>query len=137
MELLFVDQAALSDVWPIARDNINKALEYSSGRYNEKTVVDGLVSGAMQLWIAVEDGNIHMSLITQIMTYPTGLKVCEIFVLGGLDRNKWLEPGTKVITKYAKELGCSRLQMIGRKGWERVLKDWKSVTIMLEQSLGD
>lgn len=136
MELNFIDRAELPNIWSVVRNDILKAVDYSRGRYNEKAIVDGLITGAMQLWVLFDD-EIKMSMITQIMTYPTGLKVCEVTLLGGLDSKEWVNFVVGELDKWAVSLGCHSLQIIGRPGWEKVLKNWGKIAVMLERPLGE
>ena len=137
MELYLVGSDDFGTVWPVVRDDLNKALEYSNGRYSEKIVADMVVSNLMQLWLLTNEDKIVMSMVTQILDYPTGLKVCEVFLLGGKNTKEWLEFAVGKLSKWAKSLGCSSIQIAGRKGWEKVLKGWGSVMVMLERPIGE
>lgn len=136
MELNFIEMADLSNVWPVVRDEVLKAVEYSNGRYSEKTIIDGLLTGMMQLWVLSNNGSGDASLITQVVNYPTGLKVCDVILLGGIESKSWAEFITSQLSKWAESLGCHSLQIIGRPGWEKVLKNWGKTAVMLEKPLG-
>jgi hypothetical protein len=137
MEMYLVGLDDLHTVWPFVRNDIREALKYSNGRYDEKTVADSIISCLRQLWLLTDEDKILMSMVSQIINYPTGLKVCEVMLLGGKQSKEWAEFVTDELSKWVASIGCDRLQIIGRKGWEKVLKNWKSVLVMMEKPVGE
>ena len=61
--------------------------------------------------------------MTEIKTYRTGLKVCDIVLLAGRQRQKWIDM-IGDLEDWAKSIGCSRIEAVARQGWARVMKDW-------------
>lgn len=104
-------EKAIREAAKKARPFLEPALKYALGTHTFDDVVDGLVSGEMQLW-----ANDKAAVITEIQTYPR-MKVCHFFLAGG-DLNE-LDLFQRVIGQWAKSLGCTRLTLAGRRGWER------------------
>jgi hypothetical protein len=111
-------------VWPLASRLLKKSIEISGGRLSHITVLDALLNREMQLWLAPEG-----AMVTQIVTYPTGLKVVSLLLVGGTMR-KWLHLLPQ-IEEWAKSKGCEVSEMSrGRKGWIKMLKDYNSMVFM-------
>lgn len=105
----------IDEFWRL-REPIESALKYSAGTHTIEDVAQGVSDGRFQIW------NHHNSaVITEIIVYPQ-VKVLHYFLAGGnLDELKSMRP---VIESWAKQLGCVRVTLAGRKGWEKTfLKD--------------
>jgi hypothetical protein len=61
-------------------------------------------------------------------------KVCVIIACGGIDMPRWL-PLIEGIEKYARAEGCAAVRIVGRKGWARVLPDYRVHRVVLERKL--
>lgn len=95
---------------------IEAALEYSSGTHEFVDVVDGVLTGKMQLWPG-ERG----CLVTEIVSYPRK-KVLHIFLAGGkLDQ---LLDMYDAVSAFGQMNGCDRMTLAGRPGWRKVLPEW-------------
>ena len=87
-------------------------------------MLDGLLNIEMQLWLAPEG-----AMVTQIVTYPTGMKAMSLLLVGGT-MSKWLHLLPQVET-WAKTEGCEISELPrGRKGWVKMLKDYNSMIFM-------
>jgi hypothetical protein len=98
------------------RKYIEDALEYSGGTHTFADIAEGVLAGRFQLWY-----NQNSAVVTEIVVYPQ-LKNLHFFLAGGnLDELKQMTP---IIEQWGKSVGCSRVSLAGRKGWERTfLKD--------------
>lgn len=98
------------------RKYIEDALEYSAGTHTFNDIAAGVLSGKFQLW-----PNHNSAVVTEIVVYPQ-LKDLHFFLAGGnLDELKAMRP---LIEQWGKSIGCTRVSLAGRKGWERTfLKD--------------
>ena len=98
---------------------IEAALEYTGGTHDIIDIYAGLYKGTMQLWPAEKS-----CLVTEIINYPKK-KVLNIF-LGGGDLTEILSMHEDVI-RWAKDQGCTALNMTGRFGWKKPLAKhgWK------------
>lgn len=113
--------------WIRARDWLLPALALNGGTHTEDDIVAGLYVGRYHLWIA-ERG----AIVTEFVTYPR-LKALNFFLVGGnLEAVLALEPG---IVAFARENGCKRVICAGRKGWERVLKDYAPAWLGLRKDI--
>lgn len=98
------------------RQWIEDALEYSGGTHTFNDIAAGVLANRFQLW-----PNHNSAVVTEIVVYPQ-LKDLHYFLAGGnLDELKAMRP---VIEDWGKSVGCTRVTLAGRRGWERTfLKD--------------
>ncbi len=72
------------------------------------------------------------AIVVEIVDYPQRA-TCRIWLAGG-DMEELIE-AEKNVCDWAKELGCDSMEIIGRKGWERQLKDYKPTATILVKDL--
>jgi hypothetical protein len=93
------------------RHHVAAALEYSGGTHKVEDIAEGIRRGQFQLWPGK-----NSAVITEIIVYPQ-LKDLHYFLAGGdLDELRLMRP---LIEQWGKSIGCSRVSLAGRKGWER------------------
>lgn len=91
-----------------------------------------ITDGDWHLWVATDyDTNmIYAVAITAFIEYPRSTNLRMIFVSG--DGENW-PIALKVFEHFALVNDCHEVEVLGRKGWERVLRDrgyeLKSVTL--------
>jgi hypothetical protein len=98
------------------RQWVEDALEYSGGTHSFDDIAAGVLAKKFQLW-----PNHNSAVVTEIVVYPN-TKNLHFFLAGGnLDELKMMRPH---IEAWGKSIGCTRVTLAGRKGWERTfLKD--------------
>jgi len=114
------------------KDWIESALKKGGNTHDFVDIVDGVMSGHMQLWMG-KNG----CAVTEIVVYPNK-KVLHVFLAGG---NKGY--GIKQITDmhddamaWGKQQDCEGMTVAGRKGWKKVLqkKGWsEQFTTLLKE----
>ena len=108
---------------------IEAALAYSGGTHSFQDIVDGVISGRMQLW-AGDSG----CAVTEISVYPKK-KVLHVFLAAG-DMSQIIDFQDSAI-QFAKMNGCDSMTIAGRSGWKRVLDkhDWNEQFVVLEREI--
>ena len=110
-------------IWDKIHDHLVSMTPHSEGELEPDAFYEAISEGAMQLWIALEEKELLASMITQIVTYPRK-NVLRIISISGDDMYKWIDY-IPTIEDWALSMGCTSLECWGRKGWLKVLKDWK------------
>lgn len=116
--------------WPEVAPILNRAVQV----YNEHTleeIFQSLLERKRQLWVTGRD-KIDCVLITQIIN-EKDQKTCfvELYAGRGIESVRFLSD----IEAWAKSIGCNRIRLSGRKGWKRVLKNYKLKKIILEKEI--
>lgn len=107
------------------REWIQAALDEGGNTHNFINVVEGVLSGKMQLWSG-EKG----CAVTEIAVYPNK-KVLHVFLAGGN-----LEQITDMMdsaVEWGKAQDCVGMTLSGRKGWIKILKKhgWSESLVVL------
>jgi|TARA_R100000951_G_scaffold90672_1_gene78968 hypothetical protein len=100
------------------REWIQSALNKGGNTHEFKDIVDGIISGNMQLWLGANG-----CAITEIVVYPNK-KVLHVFLAGG-DKGLGIEQITDMhddAIEFGKQQGCVGMTVTGRKGWKKVLQ---------------
>ena len=98
-------------------------MPHSEGELNPEDFYDAIYEREMQLWVAVDGDELLASMVTQIVNYPRK-RIMRIISIAGKSMEEWIEY-MPIIEDWALEHGGVSLECWGRKGWLKVLKDWK------------
>jgi hypothetical protein len=74
---------------------------------------------SVQLWIVAEDDLPVSACITEIHKYPK-ISICTVRHYGGKLTKEIYDQLSWVVSTWAKGQGCSRLQLLGRPGWQKL-----------------
>ena len=131
-ELVCVNPADVEKYWPKVSHWIKAALRRTDlGLFSDLEAA--ALGGRAILWVAFVDGVLQSAALTQIENSENS-KSCSVLACGGEGENDWpqLLAG---IERYAKFFGCNCMRIAGRKGWARVLKNYKTTMVVLERRL--
>ena len=105
------------------------ALQYASGSHTIQDVMIAVSEGKAQFFPLDKS-----AIVTEIVDYPQK-SMCRIWLAGGdLDE---LVQAESAIEAWAKTLGCSGMEIIGRRGWLRKLKDYRQSAVVLMRDFDD
>src|SRR5579859_3701051 len=121
----------LDALWPRFEPLVRLGLKYGVGRFTAEDVKASIADGRRQLWATVPDGD--CILVTQIDQYPQA-KVGHIFLCAGRLPKAWREILFHV-TEWLKAEGCRAVELNGRRGWARKLRDFHVPMILLRKEL--
>ena len=99
------------------------ALRYAHNSHTFEQVIDIVKRGDAQLW-ALKDS----AVVTEIVSYPQR-RTLRFWLAGG-NLKTLLEVEPK-IRKWSILYRCEAVEIIGRKGWEKVMKDYEPTAIVL------
>ncbi len=120
----------LNDLWPLAKPYLKQAIARSEGRYNLQEILYGCQLGEYILWI-VRSGK--AAVILEISEHTNG-KQCEIIMIGGEHMNTWIVE-LEEIEGWAQRVGCDRMILTGRMGWQKMLPGYKPKTVTMVKEL--
>ena len=122
-KILMVPKNGIDRVYDISARHIERAMKYGGGELWPEDVKEHLLEGRKQLWIVVEGNIVIASIVTEIATYPRK-KVVRILMIGGDRLTEWGRDLHATLEKWAKRIGANSIEIIGRKGWERLMKEF-------------
>jgi hypothetical protein len=123
----------IPEVWDTVHVHLERMSPHSEGELTSEDFYIPLAEGDMQLWLAFIESEILASMVTQIVPYPRK-KVLRIISIAGEDMNNWID-NLPLIEDWALSQGCTSLECWGRKGWLKVLEDWKCSYHILTKNL--
>lgn len=132
MKLLCVDPVLVPKFWPHVENDISEAMR-RGGLGSLGSVRDAVFTSRALLWLAVQDSDIRACAVTQLIE-TEWRRICEIAACGGKDMQQWL-PLIAGLEKYARDEGCEAVRIMGRKGWQRMLKHYRPTQVILERAL--
>jgi hypothetical protein len=104
------------------------------GRLTDFAQVEHAVhGGSALLWLAWTGEKILAAAVTEIST-ANGEKFCTVVACGGHDRARWLHLLAE-LEAYGKREGCSAMRIYGRRGWLKLLPEYRTTRVLLEKNL--
>ena len=90
----------------------------------------------MQLWVNFDREGVQGAFITKISNYPQKKILC-VLLLGGNEFMKWRDEADALLNAFGKENNCEYVELFGRKGWGKMLKDinYKEVTRLFAKEI--
>lgn len=89
--------------------------------WTEETLYEMIVADGIQVWVVGDDNSFHLVVFTQVRDYPAN-SILFIMLMFGNKLSKSLPFLQAVLEDYADKTGCTMVEAVGRKGWERVLR---------------
>jgi hypothetical protein len=108
--------------WPLVQEYLIAALEYGLGEYSIEDIKKSCKSKNMQLWVNFDREGVQGAFITKVSVYPQKNILC-VLLLGGNEFMKWRDEADALLNAFGKEKNCEYVELFGRKGWGKVLKD--------------
>lgn len=124
MSVYVVSSDMVDSFWELVQPLLIPAVEVA-GELAVDDLYPALKDGSKLLWISFDDSlGLYGAAVTSIVQHPLK-KVLLLEYLGAVPNTMKLcfEEVRDIFTKWAKHHECDSIEVYGRKGWERVLKD--------------
>lgn len=119
-------------VWPAVREKLRAAYLKNDLSHTEALERD-VLSGKGVLWLASTNSKIEAAAVT-VLTRTDRNLVCVITACGGGSMRRWLHM-LSAIEEWAKSEGAAKVRIFGRKGWVRMLENYRVSSVVLERQL--
>jgi hypothetical protein len=130
--LICIDPAQAHEFWPYVGPLIKSAME--KGRLTDFAEVErDVLAGRALLWLAWNGEKIKAAAVTEL-GIANGEKFCTIVACGGHDRRQWLHL-IAGLEAYGKAEGCAAIRIYGRRGWLKLLPEYRTTRVLLEKEL--
>lgn len=97
-------------------------------------VLEQSEAGQAQLWGYAQDGKVTFAAATRIHELARG-KLCSIWVGAGSGNPEVFREVHSHIEQWARSIGCYALEIVGRKGWLKVLPGYTDEAVVLVKPL--
>lgn len=115
------------DDWTMARPYLLSAMHMLEGMYAEEDIIAAVLAGQMRLWIGD-----RCAAVTQFVQYPRG-KFLNTVIAGAAPgcMDNLLALGADHV-EFGLEHGCTKVQVAGRPGWQKVFPgfEFRAVTLL-------
>ena len=115
------------ETWATAKPMLEAALEHQD-THSIIDVYRAIEGGAAQIWCADKS-----CVVTEILEHPKK-RVARIWLAAG-NRFELVTKMLPDIEDWARELGCDSVEVVGRRGWRRVLTGYTEPHTILEKVL--
>lgn len=115
--------------WVRCEEYIQRAVDRTNGAVSIDYVWNQVIGGGAQFWPGA-----HGAVVTKIEQHPSGMNVALGWLAGGDDMDELKDIEAR-ISKWAKDMGCARFEIIGRRGWLRALKGYREGDTLLVKDL--
>ena len=124
-------------MWPMIAPGLQTAVERSTGRLTLESICGMIMGGTWQLWLFLKGGEYKALAITQMTTCSSGVRVLNLIICTGEDRELWEKFIPETLEHFARVEGCKLFETWARPGWEKILgpQGFKKTHVMLEKEL--
>lgn len=103
------------------------------GRSTAEGIWEEIENQKSQLWL-VTDGGLQGICVTAIVNHP-GLRACVIQLCAGENVKEWIHMLREDVEPWARDMDCEAIEGFMRKGWARLLPDFKTRRVFMEKDL--
>ena len=121
IEIKQVDIECVDVFWDKVKNWVYKVVVQSNGRHTLDSTYKLLKQGTMTMFLITDKKKLCAVYVVQKVYYPAKI-VLGILFCGGSKVIKEVKKIEKFFLNYAKEQKCDGLEIIGLKGWDKVIK---------------
>src|SRR3990167_9394856 len=121
-EVFLLNREQFSHYWPDIEEGLDLNHDLWKTWTTKERLVEDILKGGTQIWVASrKDGPIILVLATRVYDTPLGrvLQVPLAFGSGLIEMFPCLD---LALDRFGASIGCYRLEVMGRKGFERLCK---------------
>ena len=127
IEIKKVDVECIDVFWDDVKNWIQNATDQSNGRHTIVSTYRLLKEEQMTMFLILKKKIIKGAYVVTKVIYPNINVLCILF-WGGSEIINNLTKIEDFFIQYAKNINCSGLEIIGRKGWVKAFKNAKTKT---------
>lgn len=108
--------------WPDVEPYMERAIQYTAGRYLVQDALALVTDYDHTLWIAYNVEGICGAVITGFVEYPRKRTLQLVFCAGD-EGMKWKQPMLKILQCWGFDNGCDAIEATARAGWLKIFQD--------------
>ena len=120
-------------VWPSIREIVEETLAGVDTSTAEDIRLEAK-EGRSALWVASDADGKPLAFLTHVIWNYPRQKALRITRCGGRDRLRWIHLLSE-IEDFGRHVGCAFVEMTARKGYVRVLPDYRLTHVLLRREL--
>ena len=119
----YVTRDKLESYWPVVAPMIQKALEHSENEINLEDIHEKIENETMGLTTISGKDGIIACCVCEFVNYPR-IRALRVVALGGSDMDEWMPGLVQFLESWGKENKLNRIEQMGRRGWEKALRQY-------------
>ena len=132
-ENIIVPINQIDGIWDEVKDEIVRT---NDEVLNEKDVKEYLKDGSYTLWLVKEiNSNTIVAVMTIEFAYYPRHKIGRVVTIAGSRLYEWVEETLYKLEQWAIEQGCTYMDMYARRGWKKILTEYKEDCVLLRKKL--
>ena len=126
--LLQVAPAMFDSVWPHCEALMRRGLAIAPELHNRETR-GRIADGTLQSWMITESEPARLLAVffTDINVEADGSKWVCVHALAGRQMWRWARKLSDGMDKFARAEGCQSIRFAGKRGWGRVLREYRVI----------
>jgi hypothetical protein len=109
--------------WPWINEELDRIPQTWSGHWTKDSLYELAMNERFQVWGFGPKKEIRVFVFTQIIHFPAN-RVLQIFLCFGNSLDEALPIIEATLERFALETSCALVEITGRRGWERKLKNF-------------
>lgn len=134
--LVGINKECVDFVWSHVAPFIERSIIKGNDDQSLRGIYEKILTGIYQLWIISDKGGKFIGTCVTRIAIRGNTKRIVIVQCAGIDFRKW-EHLLKEMLDWAKQLGCTYMEVCGRPGWEKLLTKYglKRKTVVMEAKI--
>lgn len=122
-------------MWPLVADHLAAAV-VRTRKIELEEIKERCQSGEFQLWVIWVSRTKEAlgAVVCDIQGYWNGRREARIICMGGVEMPRWRDR-IDVIKDWARAEGCDALEIVGRRGWEKIYPDFELIETVISLEL--
>ena len=121
LKVAYLTPEMFDHYWPELSQVLDQEPELWNKYYSKQNIWDRVHNKEIQVWVVFNGQLIRLVFFTQRYVAPNGIATLQIFWMYGTGLKEAMYMLDGVVDKFASTLDCTRLEVTGRKGFERLL----------------
>ena len=122
IEVSMIPREYVDECWKKVENFVEKAAEYTFGRYDSSDIYALVTDYDHQLWAAFDGQEFRGVVVTNVAVYPRK-KMLVMQFCGGERLSEWKDQMLSLLKRYARDLHCDGIEAVARPGWAKIFKD--------------
>jgi len=141
LEWSMIHPEILDNCWDECAKLLRRSVKRSGGRVTIDDIYKDVDSGACQMWIVYDTSSLKIigCSVTFLKEYSTGLRMLHIDHIAGIQMDRWIQDGIKMLSSFCKKNGYDGIEGIGRIGFWNWFKNmgWKKNATFYEYRISE
>jgi hypothetical protein len=133
MQTVAIHPSQLDQAWPVLEPLIARVCAFG-GEWHPSKVLISCMNQSAQLWAVFDESRPVAAAVTEILDKDLR-RDCNIWLCAGSYSDEARDSLLREVEDWARRIGCERIQLVGRRGWEKKLPAYRRTRVILEKRL--